>query len=177
MQVTIEPREINREQSREKEMPKAANPDLSWLKHRPEDCVFRHVSRVSRGVTSAFDAALAKDGVTAHQLNILFTLAKTGPIGAGELARVIGMDASTLTRGIQTLIADGLVNANPGPDRRTKILTLSASGAKRLSLAARTWDDVQDRITKQMGQRAWRNLTGALGDLNRAAVKDKTHSA
>ena len=64
----------------------------------------------------------------------------------GELARLLGLERTTLTRGALLLDRDGGVRYDSSPDGRERPLRLTASGRRKLELAYPAWKAAQDSI-------------------------------
>lgn len=78
-----------------------------------------------------FRPVLREHGLTEQQWRVIRTLADTGDVDAGELARRSFLLAPSLTRILQHLVKEGLVTrASDRNDQRRSVLTLSAKGQK-----------------------------------------------
>jgi DNA-binding MarR family transcriptional regulator len=121
----------------------------------PGHCVLRQVTRTSRTVVAAFDAALEPAGVTAHQFTVLVALAHGGPMKVSELADAVGMHPSTTPRKIAPLARRGLVRIRPGEDRRQRLIVLTAKGIATIKRAFPLWAEIQRRILQHLGPGAW----------------------
>jgi DNA-binding MarR family transcriptional regulator len=137
-------------------------------------CVLRHVARVSRAVVSAFDPALAPVGLTGHQFNLMMTLGQMGPMTVGNLAEVLGMDASGVPRAIRPLADSGLIAVERGADRRQRVLSLTASGTSLVEKATPAWLKVQKELVEAVGANRWSSLMNELRILRRAAAECST---
>jgi len=70
-------------------------------------------------------------GVTPAQCHALLELADSGPVPNGDLAALLQVDASTLSRTVHQLVVKGLVLREAHPsDRRATLLQLSDRGEK-----------------------------------------------
>jgi len=106
----------------------------------------------ARLVTRRYDRALAPAGVTANGYAILARLDLEGELSVGALAGRLAMDRTTLSREIAPLIAAGLVEAGADEgDRRRRLLSLSESGAARVSLARPLWAEAQASLEDGFG--------------------------
>lgn len=139
-----------------------------------EACIFRHMSRASRAVVAAFDPAFAPFGLTGHQFNLMTTLENRGPLTVGALAEILGMDASGVPRAIRPLADEDLVAVKRGADRRQRVLSLTASGRKRLNLATKAWTNVQAELVDAIGANRWTALMNELRIVRRAAAECST---
>ena len=143
-------------------MTNAPPPTRHW---NPEDfgsCTCANLRMATRAVTQAFDEALRPSGHKATQLTLLAVLSKRGPAALSELAEILVMDRTTLTRNLKPLAAKHLVRIDPGDDRRLKIIALTDRGRGTLEAALPRWREVQARIVGGLGEGPWRELLGRL---------------
>ena len=133
-------------------------------------CVLRHVSRTSRAVVAAFDHALKPSGLTGQQFNLLMSLSQTGPMTVNALARHIGVDATTIPRALVALKRRRLVAVDVGADRRQRVITVTATGRRRLALALPRWEAVQRSILESVGHASWASLIADLRRVRRAVT-------
>ena len=64
---------------------------------------------------------------------VLHVLASSGPSRQGALAEVLGLDASTISRHVRTLVRSGEATATRDPeDRRATVLTITPAGREHL---------------------------------------------
>ena len=89
---------------------------------------------ISRLWRRAADGALDDCGLSHATAMPLVTLSRLGDnIRHGQLADQLGVEGPSLVRIVDLLLADGLVTRVEDPaDRRAKILSLTASGRKRV---------------------------------------------
>ena len=105
-----------------------------------------------RSVARLYDAEIGKAGLKATQYSLLAYVAMLGPIQPVELARNLGMDASTLSRNLRPLIDHGWLVQGPGADARSRLIEITAQGqAKRLE-ARRHWKRAQAELTEKLGE-------------------------
>lgn len=138
-------------------------------KPEPVFCNCLALRRATRAITKAYDRALAPVGLRATQFSLLATLAGTGPLALGPLARAMGMDRATLGHNLRPLQAQGLVGLNPGADRRTRILALSDAGRDLLARALPLWQGAQAAFEAGFGTEDAAALRTALARVAPAA--------
>jgi DNA-binding MarR family transcriptional regulator len=106
------------------------NPDVfEWTPQTPEETVLHAFMRIGRRMKAK------QTGETHDQSAIvaLHTLRCTGAIRLSELASLIELDASTASRLVRGLEADGLVDRTPDPDDgRAARVVLTEAGTKQL---------------------------------------------
>lgn len=118
---------------------------------RPKGCTNFKLRQFNRVVSRHYDAHLAACGLKTTQYSLLTAIASAGEIRPGDLARVLSMDASTLTRNLKPLIDSGWVEIGAGDDLRSRLIAITASGrAKRLEARAH-WRAAQDAMTEHLG--------------------------
>ncbi|MEZ0111844.1 DNA-binding MarR family transcriptional regulator [Catenulispora sp. EB89] len=88
---------------------------------------------IQRGTRAGLYAALVEDvadGLDENAYPVLSGLARTGPRNAADLAAVIGLDRSGVSRHASRLEAAGLIRREADPaDRRSVLLVLTDDGA------------------------------------------------
>ncbi|MBI5524223.1 MAG: winged helix-turn-helix transcriptional regulator [Desulfarculus sp.] len=130
-------------------------------------CADFNLRRATRLVSQAFDRALKPTGLKITQFSLLVAAYMNQNLILHKLARVMGMDRTTLSRNLAILEKKGLVNLERGDDRREVIARLTPQGLKALETATPLWHQTQERITAKLGDQRWEQV---LGDL-RALVK------
>ena len=131
-----------------------------------ENCTCFNLRKAARAVTQMYDEAFRPMGLRATQVSLLAMLGGQAPVTMTQLAKRLGMDRTTLTRNLKPLIAEGLVAAAAGQDRRERTVELTALGQDRLLEARPIWRGLQHRLVAAMGPERW---AGLLGDLTAAA--------
>ena len=89
------------------------------------------------------------DSVSLSALSLMATLNEHGPMPAARLAERQRLQPQSLTRLLHDLEGKGLIQRDPGPDRRTQMLSLTPAGvaAFRYDIAARhRW--LRDEMTR-----------------------------
>lgn len=119
------------------------------------DCLCFRARRVSRVVTRVYDDALRPLGLQATQLTLLNAITMSDRGDGASMRRVadlMSMDQTTLSRNVRLLARAGLVRiATRATDRRTRVLTLTASGRRRQSEALPLWRGAHARLTAALG--------------------------
>jgi DNA-binding MarR family transcriptional regulator len=121
-------------------------------------CACTVVRRAAREVTHLYDDALAPTGLRITQYSLLANLDRHGAIAMTELAEVLGMDRTTLTRNVGPLRRDGLLSLRSAGYGRTKLVTLTERGRRRLRDAFPYWTEAQQRFAAAAGEDPARNL-------------------
>ena len=125
-------------------------------------CACFNLRKASRVVTQHFDELLKPSGLLVTQFTILAAVAvvKSGTIN--ELAEILVMDRTTLTRNLKPIERDGWLKSEPGQDQRTRVITLTANGEAILTKALPLWKQAQCTVEETLGQQRWRELLAHL---------------
>jgi DNA-binding MarR family transcriptional regulator len=114
-------------------------------------CACTDLRRVTRKLTSLYDAALAPAEITITQYSLLASIGRAGELSHTGLAERLGMDRTTLTRNLRSLIKARWVAVASGEDRRQHLLQLTASGKKKLNRCLPLWEKVQSQFLSEVG--------------------------
>jgi DNA-binding MarR family transcriptional regulator len=120
------------------------------------------IRQAARQITQLYDRHMAATGLTTSQYSILAKLSRLGPLSINALAAEMVMDRTTTGRAIQPLARDKLVAIEAGSDARTKLVKLTASGAKRFKAAAAHWRAAQAAFEQGYGAMEAAALRSAL---------------
>ena len=130
-------------------------------------CACANLRRTTRQVTQIYDDALQETGLRSGQFALLATLAIIGPSSMTELAEALGMDRTTLTRNLQALRRDRLVEDQANRDGRRRQVGLTELGSAMLNTALPYWEQAQARIVTALGSDQFEGLLGTLKALRR----------
>ena len=117
----------------------------------PLGCSSLKLRQLSRRVSQHFDRVVGAAGLKTTQYSLLTHVMQLQPVRPGDLAADMEMDASTLTRNLQPLIAQGWVEVGPGDDGRSRFVTLTAAGRDKRAEAQRRWRVAQEGVNAVLG--------------------------
>jgi DNA-binding MarR family transcriptional regulator len=117
----------------------------------PKGCTNFKTRQLARLLSRHFDAELAGAGLKTTQYSLLTHVLRLGPIAPGELARRMGLDASTLTRNLQPLLSAGWLLQEAGSDARSRCVTITAAGREKQAAALRHWKAAQQKVNALLG--------------------------
>lgn len=117
----------------------------------PRGCTNFKTRQLSRLLARHYDAELARAGLKTTQYSLLSHVLALGPIAPGLLAARMGLDASTLTRNLQPLLAAGWLQQAPGADARSRQITITEAGRARQALARGHWKSAQLQVNELLG--------------------------
>jgi DNA-binding MarR family transcriptional regulator len=125
--------------------------------------------QAARHLTQAYDRHLAQAGLRSSQYSILSKLSRLGPQPIGKLAETMVMERTALGRALRPLERDQLVAVGPGPDARTRSVSLTPKGIARFKAAAVLWRRAQKEFETAYGEEAARGLRTSLQNVVEAA--------
>ncbi len=134
---------------------------MASLSALPEVEPLRRASRQVVRELGFLDGHPPSHGLTTSQCHALIEIGQEGQLTTGELAHLLNLDKSTLSRRVQPLVEAGLLAAKEDPgDRRRRPLTLTQQGRQRL---ARVHEDASRHV---------RDALQLLNEAERRAVVD-----
>jgi len=128
---------------------------------------------VTRAVTQLYDDMLRPSGVRVTQFSILATIAQMGEANLKQLEERLAVDQTTLTRSLNLLERDGLIERGPHPDGRIKAMKLTSRGRRVLDAARPLWAQAQRKVLHELGTKAWADAQRRLAHLLHLAVKKR----
>jgi DNA-binding MarR family transcriptional regulator len=121
-------------------------------------CMCANLRRASRALTQLYEDALRPLGLRATQFTVLQALVLAGEVSQGTLGEILAMDTTTLTRTLAIMSRHGWIAKRYGKDRRERRLCLTKSGEVQLNRATPSWEKVQTKLRRQLGDTRWDNL-------------------
>lgn len=118
---------------------------------KPQGCTNLKLRQLSRAVTRHYDAYVAPTGLKNSQYSLLSHVVLLGPLRPTDLAARMKIDASTLTRNLQTLVTAGWVEQGPGDDARSRSVVATEAGRAKRAEAQRAWKQAQLALNARLG--------------------------
>lgn len=111
-----------------------------------EPCLCGALRKATRAVTRLYDDALRTVDLRIMQFAVLRNLARLGAQRMRDLAELMVLEETTLTRSVAILDERGLVAVKPGADRRERVVSITAAGRATLAAALPLWETAQARM-------------------------------
>jgi MarR family transcriptional regulator, transcriptional regulator for hemolysin len=128
--------------------------DLCWL-----------LSRASHALMTEMTAALESCGISPRAHSVL-AAAMTGAYTQTELARMVGLDKTTMVVTLDELEADGLAERTPSSsDRRARVIAVTKAGERKAHEAEKILDRVRDDVLSVLPGEEREAFLRALGRL------------
>ena len=130
---------------------------------RVRSCANSQMQRAARAVSDFYNAIMEPVGLHANQFTLLIPTSLVQGLTISELARLAGLDRTTLARNLKVLRQRGLITQRPGDDQRTRVIVITDLGRKTLLVALPLWEKAQQQFDDYLGEA---HLTELLGDLD-----------
>jgi len=124
-------------------------------------CTCANLRRADRVVTRYYDAMLHSSGLNATQFTLLQALNHASEISQKQLAGLLEIDSTTLTRTLAPLRLKGWLRSETGADRRELRLSLTATGKREYKRALPYWRSAQKGLEQALGKETWSQLIDA----------------
>jgi DNA-binding MarR family transcriptional regulator len=92
-------------------------------------------------------------------------LSIVGEANQGDIARMLAMDSTTLTRTLGIMTRLEWLAREHGNDRREWRFRLAPAGQKKLKQALPRWERVQETLRRKLGQTRWDALWQSADDV------------
>jgi len=114
-------------------------------------CACGRLRRATRALTQLYDDLMEPSGLRVTQFSLLRALERGGTQRITALAAATLLDRTALSRTLDPLVAEGLVEILPGRDARTREAALTRAGTAALRAAEPHWKRAQAAVTKRLG--------------------------
>lgn len=142
-------------------------------------CACANLRRADRVVTQFYDAALRRSGLRITQFTLLQALTLAPGISQKQLAELLEIDSTTLTRTLAPQRRKGWLHAETGTDRRELRLSLTAAGKREYNRVLPYWQAAQKGLQQALGKKNWNRLIDATvrtAGVMGSAISGKTHA-
>lgn len=134
-------------------------------------CTSLALRKAARAASQFLEIHLQPLGLHSSQFGILSNVSKAGSITMTKLSDEMSLDRTTLTRNLQILERDGLVEVVAGSDRRVRRVALTGKGCSVLTQAIPLWEESEKALSRLLGEDQRRAMLAIAGAIT--AVEDK----
>lgn len=113
-------------------------------------CASINLRRFSRLVTNEYNEALRPTGLRTTQLAVLVAIGAAHKQSLTDIAEILSMDISTLTRSVAILEEKGLATCHAAGGRK-KHVVLTGEGHNTVLQAQRHWNTAQKNFSERIG--------------------------
>lgn len=124
---------------------------------QPQGCTCFKLRKLTRAMSRLYDQHLATVGLKTTQYSVLANAA-IAALPVADLAELLGLERTTLTRNLKPLIEAGWIELETGADSRQRIVTISAAGRAKVKQAYAAWRRAQSAFETLVGRDAVRAL-------------------
>ncbi|UUX94585.1 MarR family winged helix-turn-helix transcriptional regulator [Aquabacterium sp. J223] len=117
----------------------------------PRGCTNLRLRQLTRAVSRHYDAHIAAVGLKTTQYSLLSHVVLLGPVKPSTIAAQMRLDASTLSRNLQPLVAQGYVTVGEGEDGRSRLVEATELGRAKRAEAQRAWKQAQLSLNARLG--------------------------
>lgn len=121
--------------------------------------------------TRYYDDALRPTGLQLAQFTLLQALHLAPEITQKQLAAILEIDSTTLTRTLATLRRKGWLCSETGTDRRETRHSLTAAGKREYGRAVPYWENAQAGLKRALGKTNWNHLLDAVSQVAAVEVR------
>ncbi len=132
---------------------------------QPGDCISYRLRRTARAAARHYDKALKPADVRNTQFTLLSTLETQGEVTIGDMAKTLGVDATTLTRNMDVMVRRGLIENVGSDDARERRMSLTAAGQSTFAVALPLWQAAQQALLSSLPDINWPETAQALDDI------------
>jgi DNA-binding MarR family transcriptional regulator len=117
----------------------------------PKGCTNLKLRQLSRLATRHYEGFLGESGLKITQYSLLTHVVRLGPLRSGELAQAMRLSASALSRNLQPLLKQGLLEVSAGDDARSRIVSATVAGIAMREQTGRAWKRAQLALNERLG--------------------------
>ena len=128
-------------------------------------CYCATMRQATRVISQKYEAALRGTQLTITQYTLLTALTEMPRARVSDLAEVLAMDQTTLSRTLKVMERDGLISSVPGEDQRESRWVISARGRARMRRALPRWQEAQRAVEQALGSAETESLASAAFNL------------
>ena len=133
---------------------------------RGNRCACGNIRRAARSVTQYYDSYLKASGIRSTQLSVLLSISLNDGITVNEMADLLVMDQTTVTRNVAILEQRGyIISSAAVDDGRKRHLAVTDKGVEKLEEVMPLWDAAQSRLESNLGPERFRDMLKLIGQL------------
>lgn len=121
-------------------------------------CACRKMREASRKVSRMYDDALRPAGIKTTQFTLLAVVARNDGATLTELAELLAVDRTTLSRNLGPLERGGLIEVSAEGYRRARSAKITDKGVAAMEKALPLWRSAQKSLKKRLGDDMWRQI-------------------
>jgi DNA-binding MarR family transcriptional regulator len=133
-------------------------------------CACINTRRASRAITRFYDEMLKPSGLLSTQFTLLIAIyINSDMITTTGLAKQLDIDRTTLTRNLDILQKNDLIEISSSDDKRKHPILLTAKGIGAMEKAVPMWQKAQNKIVQNFGETRWQEILNVLSRMVEAS--------
>ena len=116
------------------------------------ECIAYRVRRLNRVITNIYDRALKPLGLKVNQANILAMLSLTDHASSADIARMLLMEKSTVSRTVDRMKKNGWLSVAGHGDGPSQVVSVTPQGRKLMAAAHAQWKKAQKQAAELLGE-------------------------
>jgi len=116
------------------------------------ECIAYRIRLLNRVVTNIYDRALHPLGIKINQANILTMLSFYDHASSTDIARVLSMEKSTVSRTVDRLRKNGWISIAGHGDGPSQIVSVTPQGRKLMADVHTQWKKAQKQTAELLGE-------------------------
>lgn len=134
----------------------------------PQSCACGNLRKTTRTITQFYDKMLQPIGLRSTQCLLLLDISFNENISVTNLANILLMDQSTVTRNVELLRKNGYIDIKKEElDSRKKCIAITNKGLKKLDEALPIFKKAQSKIEDGIGKERIEELLKTLKDIEK----------
>lgn len=130
-------------------------------------CICFNVRKATRLLTAHYDRIISAAGLKTTQLSLLMTVLLRNKANLSQLANMLGMDRTTLSRNVRLLKQKGLITVSTGEDKREQYINITEKGMNTINQAIPLWEKAQAEAVERLGEEWVHEFLADLRHLNK----------
>ncbi len=116
-------------------------------------CLCAVTRKAGRILTRQYDKYLKPSGLKTTQYSMLTNIARNPAITVSELAKLLAMDQTTVSRNLRILEKSGYIRLEPGAaDQRIRRIQITNLGMSKIKEARPLWEKAQLNVEQVLGR-------------------------
>ena len=132
-------------------MTKTTTINKQQLLEIPSSCLDYNLRKAARIAAQHYEEVMKPCGLRNTQFTLMVATCLMDKPLITDLARVLAMDRTTVSRNVKPLQRDGLLNIVPGEDKRSRHIVVTDAGRQRLLQAIPLWQKAHQSLQQKVG--------------------------
>ena len=116
------------------------------------ECIAYRVRLLNRVITNIYDRALQPLGIKINQANILTMLSLSDNASSTDIAMVLSMEKSTVSRTVDRMRKNGWISVAGHGDGPSQVVSVTPQGRKLMAAVHTQWKKAQKRAAELLGE-------------------------